>query len=55
MVEEHEGTTCEALGCTNSGGAFTAERYGRIYQFSSEACRAKFEGNQMMQGEPGAR
>ena len=34
---------CEAPGCTNPGGAFTSERGGRIYQFCSETCRAKFE------------
>jgi hypothetical protein len=50
----NEGVTCEAPGCTNPGGAFTAERDGGIYQFCSEACRAKFEGNQMMPDEPGA-
>jgi hypothetical protein len=37
------GVTCEAPECTNPGGAFTTERGGRIYQFCSEACRAKFE------------
>jgi hypothetical protein len=37
------GVTCEAPECTNPGGAFTSERGGRIYQFCSEACRAKFE------------
>jgi YHS domain-containing protein len=35
---------CEAPdGCTNPGGAFTSERDGRMYEFCSEACRAKFE------------
>jgi hypothetical protein len=35
--------TCEAPDCTNPGGAFTSERDGRIYQFCSEGCRARFE------------
>jgi YHS domain-containing protein len=39
-----EGPVCAAPGCTNPGGAFTSERDGRIYQFCSEGCRAKFEG-----------
>jgi hypothetical protein len=34
---------CEAPGCTNPRGAFTSERYDRIYEFCSEACRAAFE------------
>jgi ribosomal protein L24E len=34
---------CDGPGCTNSGGAFTSERDGRIYEFCSEACRAAFE------------
>jgi YHS domain-containing protein len=34
---------CAAPGCTNSGGAFTSERDGQIYEFCSEACRAAFE------------
>jgi hypothetical protein len=34
---------CAASGCNNSGGAFTSERAGRIYEFCSEACRAAFE------------
>jgi YHS domain-containing protein len=37
------GPICEAPGCTNPGGAFTSERDGRIYQFCSEGCRARFE------------
>jgi YHS domain-containing protein len=37
------GPICEAPGCTNPGGAFTAERGDRIYQFCSEGCRSKFE------------
>jgi hypothetical protein len=40
---EDESGDCEAPGCTNSGGAFTSERDGRIYEFCSEACRAAFE------------
>jgi YHS domain-containing protein len=34
---------CAAPGCTNPGGAFTFERDGRIYEFCSEDCRARFE------------
>jgi hypothetical protein len=37
------GVTCEAPECTNPGGAFTSECGGQIYQFCSEACRARFE------------
>jgi YHS domain-containing protein len=46
-IQQHlsgPGPICEAPGgCTNPGGAFTSERDGRIYQFCSEGCRAKFE------------
>ena len=37
------GPACDAPGCTNPGGAFTSERDGRIHEFCSEGCRAKFE------------
>jgi len=37
------GSTCDAADCTNPGGAFTSERGGRIYEFRSEQCRARFE------------
>jgi hypothetical protein len=36
-------STCDAPDCKNPGGAFTSERGGRIYEFCSEECRAKFE------------
>lgn len=36
-TDEFDG--CEALGCTNPGGAFTSERDGRIYQFCSHCAR----------------
>jgi hypothetical protein len=43
-VRQHSSVpTCDAAGCTNPGGPFTSERDGRIYEFCSEGCRAKFE------------
>jgi hypothetical protein len=46
-IQQHSsgpGPICEAPGgCTNPGGAFTSERDGRIREFCSEDCRAKFE------------
>jgi hypothetical protein len=44
LIHQHVRLAIEtAPGCTNPGGAFTSERDGEVYEFCSEACRAKFE------------
>jgi len=35
--------TCDAPDCANPRGAFTSERDGPIYEFSSERYKTKFE------------